>query len=281
MSIFENHYRESKFLLFSEYMEKIPLTEETIITKINETDGDVGFMFIGRTTPPTIGHITVFLQMIELRDAIKRETGRDIPIMLNLSPSSPTNIKTSASEFEDPLSCANKIKYIQSMLGKLGKLDDVHPVCIENGSTNFRGIQLSKFLEGRDLHTIIVFIGRDRFDTEKKTVQELMNSYTIISRRVNIEVFVLDRVKKDKTSGSEMRKIIMTNTEEDAIGLLNEAYTYDGIPLLDVEELRELYNIVREGMDIGEKALSTVKKSKTKRKVSKSKKSRKKRKSKR
>ena len=256
-------------------MEKIPLTEETIFSKVDSTEGDVGFMFIGRTTPPTIGHITVFLQMIELRDAIRRETGRDIPIMLNLSPSSPTNIKTSASVFEDPLSCAKKIEYIESMLGKLGKLDDVHPVCIENGSTNFRGIQLAKFLEGRDLHTIIVFIGRDRFDTEKTTVQKLMDNYTIISNEVNIEVFVLDRVKKDKTAGKEIRKIIMTKPEDEAVELLHELYTYDGHPLLDEGELRELYNIVREGMDIGKDALAKVKKSKTKKgKVGKGKKTR-------
>lgn len=226
---------------------------ETLERKIREDEGRVAFMFIGRTTPPTRGHLKAFIQMIELRDSIDR----DIPIILNLSPSSPIKLKVykKADEFQDPLECDKKIKYISSMLKNLGYEEfidrNIFIICYPESPTNFRGVQLFKFMRDNgfdDLNKVIVFIGEDRF-----TGSNPMGQYTSISRNPKIEVFVIPRnVKTDPTKATKIREIILTSsTFEEAKDKLIEAYTLDETRLLDDGKLEELYNDVKEGMKVG------------------------------
>lgn len=255
---------------------------------IEEIDGKrTAFMFVGRTTPPTRGHIQSFLRMIELRDRIREISDQDIPIMINLSPTSPIKIKTSAPKFEDPLDCTQKLKYIHLMLSKLGKTENIHPVCIDDSSNNFRGEQLAHFImEHRlELDLVVVFVGRDRFD---ETKGDPMQGYTVIARdaRVRslrpvpkINVFVLPRedATTDPTAGKEIRRIIMSHSQEDAVERLQPLYTLGETQLLEEDELKELWDDVRSGMKTGIKALASTKSKKkgkgrkTKRKITRNK----------
>jgi hypothetical protein len=241
------------------------------------------FMFIGRTAPPTRGHVLSFLRMIELRNNIREIVGQDIPIMINLSPTSPKKIKTSATKFEDPLDCEQKLKYIHLMLSKLGKTENIYPICIDDSSNNFRGEQLAHFImeHSLELDLVVVFVGRDRFD---ETKGDPMKSYTIIARDAHvrslrtvpeINVFVLSRedATTDPTAGKAIRRIIMNHSQEDAVERLQPLYTLGDTQLLEEDELKELWSDVRAGMETGTSALASTKSKKkgkgkkTKRKI--------------
>lgn len=206
------------------------------------------FMFIGRTTPPTPGHLSVFLEMIRLR----RELGRpEIPILLNLSPSSPTKIKKGV-KFQDPLFCDKKIEYIRRMLINMGENEHVYPVCLdreENELRIFRQYQLAHFIDNypHPINMIVVFIGKDRY----KGPESLIN-YTIISR-LPVVVYVRPRdVKTDATSGTKIRELIMSN--ENPLAVLPELkrlYTMGEIQLLSDDELIDLHQMVHSGMTLG------------------------------
>lgn len=247
--------------------------DEEFISFIRGYPGNVGFMFIGRTTPPTKGHISSFLRMINLR----KEIGRDIPIILNLSPSSPENLKKidAVDKFEDPLVCDEKIRYIESMLGKLsvhdepGVFENIYPVCLSKTPlAYFRGNQLKKIVEDNHFHLnlIVVFVGQDRFDTSKTSVEKLMQNYKVIASAFKdsglipeIKVFVIGRdKKKDPTSGTKIREVILGNPPEVAVEALKPLYTLDGLQLLDNSELFSLYSDVTNGMRTGKTALEVV-----------------------
>jgi len=245
--------------------------EESLVEFINEhpeyfpeVRPKLGFMFIGRTTPPTRGHLSAFLKMIALRDMVGHP---DIPIILNLSPSSPDNLKkVTWRKFEDPLICAQKEKYIRSMLSKFvsGSLEsnNIFPICVpETSLSAFRGIQLNDIMEKKalNLDVIVVFIGQDRFDTTKYSVEKLMQNYTSITHgHPAIKVFVLKRDKTmDPTSGTKIRETILKNyeDEEKAAADLEPLYTLKGVKLLDTSELKELYQDVVSGVFTGKKNL--------------------------
>jgi hypothetical protein len=206
------------------------------------------FMFIGRTTPPTPGHLSVFLEMIRLR----RELGRpEIPILLNLSPSSPTKIKK-GTKFQDPLFCDKKIEYIRKMLINMSENEHVYPVCLdrkENELRIFRQYQLADFIDKypHPIDMVVVFIGKDRY----KGPESLIN-YTIISR-LPVVVYVRPRdVKTDATSGTRIRELIMSN--ENPLAVLPELkrlYTMEEIQLLSDDELIDLHQMVHSGMTLG------------------------------
>jgi hypothetical protein len=247
---------------------------EEFISFIKEYPGNVGFMFIGRTTPPTSGHLGSFLKMINLR----KEIGRDIPIILNLSPSSPENLKKidDVEKFEDPLTCDQKIHYIRSMLIKLSERDEpgvfenIFPICLSKTPlAYFRGNQLKAVVEENrfNLNLIVVFVGQDRFDTSKTSVAKLMQNYKVISSAFResgaipeIKVFVLQRDKRrDPTSGTKIRETILKNSSQsEAINALRPLYTFDGIQLLDNRELGDLYRDVTNGMLTGRSELRKI-----------------------
>jgi hypothetical protein len=211
------------------------------------------FMFIGRTTPPTPGHLSVFLEMIRLRQELGRP---EIPILLNLSPSSPTKIKK-GTKFQDPLFCDKKIEYITRMLINMGENEHIYPVCLdkkENELRIFRQYQLADFIDNypHPIDMVVVFIGKDRY----KGPESLIN-YTIISR-LPVVVYVRPRdVKTDATSGTKIRELIMSN-ENPLVVLpeLKSLYTIIGknmeeIQLLSDDELIDLHQMVHSGMTLG------------------------------
>lgn len=230
------------------------------------------FMFIGRTTPPTPGHLSVFLKMIELREKLGRP---DIPILFNLSPSSPEKIKKGTKEFQDPLFCVKKIEYITSMLKKLEesenlkesmnleKFKNVYPICIdskENELKIFRPYQLANFIETHPQHPVdmvVVFIGKDRY----KGRDSLVN-YTVIGSRLGlpVEVFVMPRdVERDETSGTNVRNLITSTAPAEALPILKQMYTVNDTQLLSDEELEDLYRMVRSGMELGSSKIAPKK----------------------
>ena len=211
------------------------------------------FMFIGRTTPPTPGHLSVFLEMIRLRRELRRP---EIPILLNLSPSSPTKIKKGV-KFQDPLFCDKKIEYIRRMLINMSENEHIYPVCLdrkENELRIFRQYQLADFIDNypHPIDMIVVFIGKDRY----KGPESLIN-YTIISR-LPVVVYVRPRdVKTDTTSGTKIRELIMSS-ENPLVVLpeLKRLYTVNNetmeeIQLLSDDELIDLYQMVHSGMTLG------------------------------
>ena len=210
------------------------------------------FMFVGRTTPPTPGHLSVFLEMIRLREEVGRP---DIPILLNLSPSSPTKIKK-GTKFQDPLFCDKKIEYITRMLINMGKNEHVYPVCLdrkENEPRIFRQYQLADFMDKypHPIDMIVIFIGKDRYKGPESLTQ-----YTIISR-LPVVVYVRPRdVKTDKTSGTNIRELIMSNPNPLAVlPELKRLYTIneamEEIQLLSDDELIDLHQMVHSGMTLG------------------------------
>jgi len=240
----------------------------------------VGFMFIGRTNPPTKAHIDIILQMVRLRN----EVDESIPIILNLSPSSPIKIKQSG-DFEDPLRCHEKIALIASMIGKLGlefEKDRIYPLCSEEKITgDFRTYQISKFIReaGIDLEILYVFIGQDRFEGKDpiKQYSSIVNynedeSGKMVAKKFGIEMVVMPRDPSSPSnmSASKIRKIIADNNLERAIPLLREAYTYSSeygdVELLDERELVSVFHMVTEGMEIGLEAKLSSKPAKKSRK---------------
>jgi hypothetical protein len=99
----------------------------------------------------------------------------------------------------------------------------------------------------------------------------LDESGKMVPKKFEIEMMVMPRNLKSPSnmSASKIREIIHDNltTPENALSSLRYAYTYSmegvEIQLLEDDELMQLFQMVKEGMEIGRAAkLSTTKKSK-------------------
>jgi hypothetical protein len=217
----------------------------------------IGLMFIGRTNPPTRGHIDIILQILAVRDAVFRKTEISIPIILNLSPSSPERLKTAS--FEDPLTCSIKKNFIETMLetylGQIGVNIPIGPesnifiFCDETLPKRipFQRHQTRMYTSINHLDEIYLFVGADR-SIAKSDAYRFVADCNVIP--------VITPRNQSKISGTIIRNMIYKKSGKtiisplftDVVSLLREAYTYNDIQLLTDEQLEILYQSVRDGM---------------------------------